>query len=77
MTSEEEQSWRRWWAERTPEAKAELRAMRGQPMRAAELLEDDDGLPQGVRVTGGVFSLPGYLFDEDDDDEGERDDEDN
>ncbi len=69
MTSEEEQTWRRWWAERPPEAKAELRGMQGQPIRATELLEDDEGMPLGVRSTGGVFNLPSFLFDEEDDDD--------
>ncbi|MGI9079741.1 MAG: hypothetical protein ACR2GF_02785 [Acidimicrobiales bacterium] len=59
-----EQSWRDWWAERPPEDREQLRAMQGQPIRATEFLEDDEGAPLGLRVTGGMFHLPNFLFDE-------------
>lgn len=65
MSSEDEREiWRRWWADATPEQREWAKSVSGEPLKAHELLEDDEGMPAGVRTTGGRFPRLDFLFDD-------------
>lgn len=66
MSEAEREMWRRWWADAPPERRKWALSVSGAPLRAHELLEDDEGIPAAVRSTGGRFPRFDLLFSDED-----------
>jgi hypothetical protein len=71
LPEEAKEKYRRWWSSRSPEERARLRALNGQPVTTHEFvfLTDSDGLPfaAGPGEAGDSpvpFHLPNFLLHE-------------